>query len=64
MQEGFLGEVGMGNRNTLPTVLVDQVLYQNWLRGEFGAPDVPQAPGLGRDLLRAQTFTIDELDQH
>ncbi len=63
MQDGFLGQIGMGNRDTLPTVLVDQVIYQNWLRGEFGAPDVPQAQALGRDLLRAQTFTIDEVDQ-
>lgn len=61
MQEGFLDEVGLGSRNTLPTVLVDQVVYQNWLRGEFGAPDVPQAQQFGRDLLRAQTFTINEV---
>ncbi len=61
MQEGFLDEVGLGNRDTLPTVLVDQVIYQNWLRGEFGAPDVPQAEQFGRDLLRAQTFTKPEV---
>lgn len=63
MQEGFLGQVGLGTRDTLPTVLVDQVIYQNWLRGEFGAPEVPQAQEMGRDLLRAQTFTIDEVDE-
>jgi hypothetical protein len=61
MQEGFLGQIGLGTRDTLPTVLVDQVIYQNWLRGEFGSPDVPQAKELGRDLLRAQTFTINEV---
>lgn len=61
MQEGFLGQVGLGDRDTLPTVLVDQVIYQNWLRGEFGSPDVPQATELGRDLLRAQTFTKAEI---
>jgi hypothetical protein len=61
MQEGFLGQVGVGNRDTLPTVLVDQVVYQNWLRGEFGAPDVPQAEQFGRNLLRAQTFTKAEV---
>ena len=64
MQEGFLGQIGLGNRDTLPTVLVDQVAYRNWLRGTFGSPDVPQAQEMGRDLLRAQTFTIDEVDQH
>ena len=61
MQEGFLGQIGAGDRDTLPTVLVDQVVYQNWLRGEFGAPDVPQAQQYGRDLLRAQTFTKAEI---
>ena len=61
MQEGFLGQVGLGDRDTLPTVLVDQVIYQNWLRGEFGSPDVPQAQQLGRELLRAQTFTKAEI---
>ncbi|MBW0092105.1 hypothetical protein I4I73_24565 [Pseudonocardia sp. KRD-184] len=61
MQEGFLDQVGLGNRDTLPTVLVDNVIYQNWLRGEFGSPDVPQAQELGRDLLRAQTFTKAEI---
>ncbi len=63
MQEGFLGQIGLGNRDTLPTVLVDQIAYRNWLRGTFGSPDVPQAQEMGRDLLRAQTFTIDEVDQ-
>jgi len=61
MQQGFLGQVGLGDRDTLPTVLVDQVAYANWLRGEFGSPDVPQAQELGRDLLRAQTFTKPEV---
>ena len=61
MQEGFLSQIGLGNRDTLPTVLVDQVIYRNWERGEFGSPDVPQAQQFGRDLLRAQTFTIDEV---
>ena len=63
MQEGFLGPIGLGTRDTLPTVLVDQVVYRNWLRGTFGSPDVPQAQDMGRDLLRAQAFTIDEVDQ-
>jgi hypothetical protein len=61
MQEGFLSQVGLGDRDTLPTVLVDQVVYENWLRGNFGSPDVPQATDQGRPLLRASTFTIDEV---
>ena len=60
MQEGFMGPTGLGNRDTLPTVLVDQVIYQNWLRGEFGSPDVPQAQQFGRELLRAQALTKTE----
>jgi hypothetical protein len=61
MQEGFLSQVGLGDRDTLPTVLVDRVVYDNWVRGEFGSPDVPQAQQLGRNLLRAQTFTKQEV---
>jgi hypothetical protein len=54
----------MGDRDTLPTVLVDRIVYDNWLRGEFGSPEVPQAQQLGRDLLRAQTFTKQEVAEH
>jgi hypothetical protein len=61
MQEGFLSQVGLGDRDTLPTVLVDRVVYDNWLRGEFGSPEVPQAQQFGRDLLHAQTFTKQEV---
>ena len=42
-------------------MLVDRVVYDNWVRGEFGSPDVPQAQQLGRNLLRAQTFTKQEV---
>lgn len=62
MQNGFLTETGMGDEHTLPTVLVDQVIYQNWLMGLVGNTDVPQT-ALGRDVLRAQTFTIQEVEQ-
>ena len=61
MQRGFLGQVGVGDANTLPTVLTDQIVYNNWLRGQFGSADVPQARDLGRELLRAQTFTKQEV---
>lgn len=61
MQQGFLGPLGQGDVNTLPTVLTDNVIYANWERGEFGSPDDPTAQQLGRDLLRAQTFTKQEL---
>ncbi|NMO92048.1 hypothetical protein [Actinomycetospora sp. TBRC 11914] len=61
MQQGFLRQVGVGDQNTLPTVLTDQIVYSNWLRGEFGSADVPQARDLGRPLLEAQTFTKVEV---
>ncbi len=61
MQQGFLRQVGVGDQNTLPTVLSDQIVYSNWLRGEFGSADVPQARDLGRPLLNAQTFSKVEV---
>lgn len=61
MQEGFLTPVGLGDRDTLPTLLVDQIVFANWQRGLFGSPDAPQAQALGRDVLRAQTFTKQEV---
>ncbi|MCK2240765.1 MULTISPECIES: chloride channel protein [unclassified Crossiella] len=61
IQAGFLREVGVDERNSLPTVLHDQVIYRNWLRGEFGSPDSTPAKDFGRDLLRAQTFTKQEV---
>jgi hypothetical protein len=61
MQEGFLGQIGLGGRDTLPTLLVNQVVYSNWERGLFGSPDAPQAQQYGRDVLRAQTFTKQEV---
>ncbi|GAA2777490.1 hypothetical protein [Saccharopolyspora taberi] len=60
VQAGFLREVGVDEANALPTLLHDQVVYNNWLRGEFGAPDTPQAQQLGRELLRAQAWTKEE----
>ncbi|MDT7678890.1 MAG: hypothetical protein QOD82_6792, partial [Pseudonocardiales bacterium] len=63
MQQGFLNALGQGDVNTLPTVLTDQVIYNNWLRGEFGSPTDPKAVQMGRDLLRAQTFTNDDVAQ-
>ncbi|HSK57666.1 MAG TPA: hypothetical protein VK935_01310, partial [Actinomycetospora sp.] len=61
MQQGFLTQVGVGDANTLPTVLTDQIVYNNWLRGQFGSAEVPQARDMGRELLRAQTFTKQEV---
>ncbi|MGH3865045.1 MAG: hypothetical protein ACRDQ4_02715 [Pseudonocardiaceae bacterium] len=61
VRTGFLHDVGIEQRDALPTLLHDQIIYRNWLRGEFGSPDGPQAAQLGRDLLRAQAYTKQEI---
>jgi hypothetical protein len=61
VRTGFLHDVGIEQRDALPTLLHDQIIYRNWLRGEFGSPDGPQATQLGRDLLRAQAYTKQEI---
>jgi hypothetical protein len=61
VRTGFLNEVGIAHRDALPTLLHEQIIYRNWLRGEFGSPDGPQATQLGRDLVRAQAFTKQEI---
>jgi hypothetical protein len=61
VRSGFLHEVGIEQRDALPTLLHEQIIYRNWLRGEFGSPDGPQAAQLGRDLVRAQAYTKQEI---
>jgi hypothetical protein len=61
VQGGFLKEVGVDERDALPTLLHDQVVYRNWLRGEFGSPDAPQAKQYGTELLTAQAWTKAEV---
>lgn len=41
-------------------MLVDTVLYRQWLRGEFGNPDSVAAKKYGRDLFDAQAYSRDE----
>jgi hypothetical protein len=48
-------------RDILPTDLHTQIVYNNWLRGEFGSPTAPQAEQYGRPLLDAQAFTRNQL---
>ncbi|HJQ46203.1 MAG TPA: magnesium transporter [Amycolatopsis sp.] len=62
IQAGFVDDTAnVGVRHVLPTDLHNQVVYNNWLRGEFGAPDAPQAQQYGRPLLDAQAFTWAQL---
>lgn len=48
-------------QHVLPNELHTRVVYENWLRGEFGKPDDPKAVQYGRDLLNAQAWTRDDL---
>jgi hypothetical protein len=48
-------------QHVLPNELHTRVVYENWLRGEFGQPDDPKALQYGRDLLNAQSWTRDDL---
>jgi hypothetical protein len=50
-------------RDVLPTDLHTKVVYENWLRGEFGSPDAQQAKDFGRRLLDAQAWTWDDVRQ-
>ncbi|HVW40887.1 MAG TPA: magnesium transporter [Amycolatopsis sp.] len=62
IQAGFVDDSqDRGVRHILPTDLHNQVVYNNWLRGEFGAADAPQAQQFGRPLLDAQAFTWAQL---
>ncbi|CAM3171068.1 magnesium transporter [Saccharomonospora xinjiangensis] len=62
IQAGFVDETeDRVVRHILPTDLHNEVVYDNWLRGEFGAPDSPQADEFGRKLLDAQAFTWEEM---
>jgi hypothetical protein len=47
-------------RDVLPTELHNRVVYENWLRGEFGKPDDPKAKQYGRELLDAQAWKWDD----
>lgn len=44
-------------------VVVDRVLYDNWLRGQLGATDSPAAKKWGPDLFKASAFTWTEARQ-
>ncbi|ASR34384.1 hypothetical protein BAY61_04540 [Prauserella marina] len=62
IQAGFVDETqDRVVRHVLPTDLHDKVVYENWLRGEFGSPEAPQAEQFGRPLLDAQAFSWEEM---
>ncbi|GLZ43691.1 magnesium transporter [Actinokineospora sp. NBRC 105648] len=62
IQAGFVDpEEDRVVRHILPTDLHNKIVYENWLRGEFGSPDSPQARDFGRKLLDAQAWTREDL---
>ncbi|GGS12529.1 magnesium transporter [Actinokineospora fastidiosa] len=64
VQAGFLDPAeNVAEYDILPTELHNKIVYENWLRGEFGSPDAPQAAEFGRRLLNAQAWTRDDLDK-
>jgi hypothetical protein len=68
IQAGFLADnAPESDLNSLPQALHDRVVYRNWLRGEFGSEDAPEAKQFGPELLDAQAWTksdsADTVDQ-
>jgi len=62
IQAGFIDTTGdRVVRDVLPTDLHNQIVYNNWLRGEFGSPTAPQAEQFGKPLLDAQAFTRNQI---
>jgi hypothetical protein len=63
IQAGFLDDTSADSvRDRLPTDLHTQIVYKGWLRGEFGAPDTPQAREFGVALVDAQAFTWSQFN--
>ncbi len=62
VQAGFFSEVGVDERDQLPTLLHDTVIYRNWLRGEFGSATAPQAEQFGERLVGAQAWSKQDID--
>ena len=63
IQAGFLpADQVDSQRNTLPDALYDNVVYRNWLRGEFGDPNSPQAKQYGQELLDDQAWTKSDVN--
>jgi len=65
IQAGFVDvEEGKDNLDVLPSRLHDSVVYQSWLRGEFGSPEAPQSTEFGPRLLGLQAWTVQEIGEH
>lgn len=64
IQAGFIDvQDDQDTLDVLPSQLHNTVVYQSWLRGEFGSPEAPQAAEYGPKLLNAQAWTAQELSE-
>lgn len=65
LQANVFGQISpeAGGADALPTMLHEQIVYNNWLRGEFGSATDPQAQQLGMQLLDAQACTKEQREQ-
>lgn len=62
IQAGFVDVSATRNvEDILPTNLHQEIVYKNWLRGEFGSADATEAEKYGEPLLDAQAFTWAQL---
>jgi len=58
IQAGFIPSGQAASQvDQLPESLYDNVVYDSWLRGEFGAPNAQQAGQFGPELLSDQALT-------
>jgi len=63
IQAGFVPASQVDSqRNTLPDELYDNVINRNWLRGEFGDPNSPQAKKFGPELLNDQAWQKSDVN--
>ncbi|SDC97518.1 magnesium transporter [Actinokineospora iranica] len=64
IQAGFVDpeDADVAAQHILPLSLHQKIVWENWERGEFGAPDTPQAKEFARRLLDAQAWTIDDVE--
>lgn len=63
VRAGILTEVGVDPKYGLGETLYVEVVWKNWLAGEFGSASSEPAKALGRDLAHSQSFTRQELSR-
>jgi hypothetical protein len=62
IQAGFVSKEQPHQNDALPELLYTNVIYKNWLRGEFGDPNAENAKKYGPELLSYQAWTKDDVN--